>query len=229
MTELHINQAGEAIIVDKDNNDSQSETANNNPFMQLSNDLIEDWSPSITQNAAKTWKSSLKSTNSSLDDKQKEDLFLQDFLNSILPPIPTKITKQTDDNGIEEQTVYSLVSTKQVRRSELDQMKQTYEALIHQRRAREFGLDSIRYQLSFQLFDELIRQIAIDCKERGLLLLRLRDEAKVRLQAHGILNQVSSTYDDIQNNQHNHRLLDLLCVIVSAQTKVRKVTKDLKN
>ena len=218
MTELHINQAGEAIIVDKDKNDSQSETANNNPFMQLSNDLIEDWSPSITQNAAKTWKSSLKSTNSSLDDKQKEDLFLQDFLNSILPPIPTKITKQTDDNQNEEQTVYSLVSTKQVRRSELDQMKQTYEALIHQRRARKFGLDSIRYQLSFQLFDELIRQIAIDCKERGLLLLRLRDEAKVTLQAHGILNQVSSTYVDI----HTVNILTvdcLFCCVLQFQHK----------
>ena len=213
--ELYINESGEAIFGNDTSKNDSSFT--NNPFLQLSNDLIANWSPSITENAAKTWKSTLKSSNtlsnasrnlptmtmSNIDQKQKEELFLQDFLNAILPPIPTKITKQNNDNDRnddnekeeeeEEEIVYSLVSTQQTKRSELIEMRNNFEELIKQRRARKFGLDNIRYQLAFQLFDEIIREVAIDCKERGLLLLRIRDEAKMTLQSYAILKQVAST------------------------------------
>merc|ERR1712013_166801 len=188
-----------------------------NPFMKLSNDLVEHWSASITETAAKTW----HTTASNIDHQQKQELFLQDFLNAILPPIPIKITKHIDadndevliiddndtqetdakvDDGDgneekgEEGIAYSLVSTEQTKRSEINQMSTEYNAQIKQRRARKVGLDDIRYELSFHLMDELIRQIAIDCKERGLMLLRIRDEAKVTLQSYAVLKDVASTF-----------------------------------
>jgi len=34
------------------------------------------------------------------------------------------------------------------------------------------------------MFDELIRQVAINCCERGLMLLRLRDERKMTIAAY---------------------------------------------
>ena len=76
-------------------------------------------------------------------------------------------------------------------------MKNHFDQLIKQRRARKVGLDNIRYQLAFQLFDEIIRESAIDCKERALLLLRIRDEARMTLQSYGILKQVASTLSDL--------------------------------
>ena len=43
---------------------------------------------------------------------------------------------------------------------------------LQQRQARETGICPVRRELYSQTFDELIRQITIECAERGLLLLR---------------------------------------------------------
>ena len=42
----------------------------------------------------------------------------------------------------------------------------------------------VRRELYAQCFDELIRQTTITCVERGLLLLRIRDEARMTLHAY---------------------------------------------
>lgn len=45
--------------------------------------------------------------------------------------------------------------------------------------ARDSGICPIREELFAQCFDELIRQITINCAERGHLLLRVRDEVRM--------------------------------------------------
>ena len=47
--------------------------------------------------------------------------------------------------------------------------------MMEDRQARKSGICGIREELYGQTFDELIRQVAIDCPERGLLLMRVRD------------------------------------------------------
>jgi hypothetical protein len=54
--------------------------------------------------------------------------------------------------------------------------------------ARETGICPVREELYAQCFDELIRQVTINCAERGLLLLRVRDEMRMTVAAY----QVSS-------------------------------------
>ncbi|XP_009995000.1 PREDICTED: axonemal dynein light intermediate polypeptide 1, partial [Chaetura pelagica] len=54
---------------------------------------------------------------------------------------------------------------------------------LRQRQARETGLCPVRRELYSQCFDELIREVTISCAERGLLLLRVRDELLLTLQA----------------------------------------------
>ena len=44
--------------------------------------------------------------------------------------------------------------------------------------ARIVGICPIREELFSQCFDELIRQITINCAERGFLLVRVRDELR---------------------------------------------------
>jgi dynein light intermediate chain len=44
------------------------------------------------------------------------------------------------------------------------------------------------------LLDELIRQITINCAERGLLLLRVRDEARMTVAAYETLYESSIAY-----------------------------------
>ena len=45
---------------------------------------------------------------------------------------------------------------------------------LQQRQARETGICQVRRELYAQCFDELIRQCTINCTERGLLMLRVR-------------------------------------------------------
>ena len=47
---------------------------------------------------------------------------------------------------------------------------------------------------SMQVFDEVIRQETIACPERGLFLLRLRDEAKLTLAGYAALAQGANLY-----------------------------------
>ena len=44
-----------------------------------------------------------------------------------------------------------------------------------------------RRELYAQCFDELIRQSTINCTERGLLLLRVRDELRMTLHAYQVM------------------------------------------
>ena len=59
---------------------------------------------------------------------------------------------------------------------------------------RETGICSKREELYAQCFDELIRQITINCAERGFLLVRVRDEQKMNIQAYQTLYESSIAY-----------------------------------
>jgi hypothetical protein len=52
--------------------------------------------------------------------------------------------------------------------------------------ARETGICPVREELYAQCFDELIRQVTINCAERGLLLLRVRDETRMTIAAYQV-------------------------------------------
>ena len=65
---------------------------------------------------------------------------------------------------------------------------------LQSRQARETGICPIREELYSQCFDELIRQITINCAERGFLLVRVRDEIKMTIQAYQTLYESSIAY-----------------------------------
>ena len=52
----------------------------------------------------------------------------------------------------------------------------------------------MREDLYSQCFDELIRQITLNCSERGLLLLRVRDEIRMTIDAYKTLYDSSVTF-----------------------------------
>ena len=58
---------------------------------------------------------------------------------------------------------------------------------IKERQAREKGICPVREELYSQCFDEIIRQVTIECPERGLLLLRVRDEIKMTIASYQTL------------------------------------------
>lgn len=72
------------------------------------------------------------------------------------------------------------------------------------------GLCPVREQLFDQCFDEIIRQITIDCRQRGLLLVRVRDEYR---------NQTTA-YKNLYESSINHAMRR---VIDSDQRKSKMV------
>ena len=65
---------------------------------------------------------------------------------------------------------------------------------LKQRQCRETGICPIREELYMQTFDELIRQITINCAERGFLLARVKDEIKMTIQAYQTLFESSIAF-----------------------------------
>ena len=83
---------------------------------------------------------------------------------------------------------------------------------LQSRQARETGICPIREELYAQCFDELIRQITIQCAERGFLLVRVRDEIKMTMDAYQTLYESSIAYgmrkalmaEQRKNNMQNY-------------------------
>ncbi|NXA41202.1 IDLC protein, partial [Eudromia elegans] len=79
-------------------------------------------------------------------------------------------------------------------RADVVRLQEQLDLRLQQRQARETGLCPVRRELYGQCFDELIRETTINCAERGLLLLRVRDELLMTLAAHQTLYESSVAF-----------------------------------
>ncbi|EPZ36471.1 Axonemal dynein light chain domain-containing protein [Rozella allomycis CSF55] len=134
----------------------------------------------LPQKQTEPKKSQLPPSSPTKDEKlknlQQPTATTEDILNSILPP------KEWDENG--QFWVQQVSSTPATR----------LDVINLQRQARETGICPIRRELYSQCFDELIRQVTITCQERGLLLLRVRDEIRMTLAAYQTLYESSVAF-----------------------------------
>merc|ERR1712113_587551 len=109
----------------------------------------------------------------------------EDILNSILPP-----REWTQEGQLWVQYVSSTPAT----RLDVINLQEDLDRKLQQRQARETGICPVREELYSQCFDELIRQVTINCAERGLLLLRVRDEIRMTIAAYQTLYESSVTF-----------------------------------
>lgn len=109
----------------------------------------------------------------------------EDYLNSILPP------REYTEGG---QLWVRYVSPTPATRVDVINLQDDLDKKLQSRQARETGICPIREELYSQCFDELIRQITINCAERGFLLVRVRDEIKMTIQAYQTLYESSIAY-----------------------------------
>ena len=109
----------------------------------------------------------------------------EDYLNSILPP------REYTDMG---QLLVRYVSPQPASKVDVMNLQDELDKKRAVRGARDTGICPIREELFAQCFDELIRQITINCAERGFLLVRARDEIKMTIQAYQTLYESSIAY-----------------------------------
>jgi dynein light intermediate chain len=103
---------------------------------------------------------------------------LDDMVNSMLPP-----REWTQESG----TWMQFVSKEPATRLDVITLQELLDKRLETRQAREADICPVREDLYHQCFDELIRQVTLDGPERGLLLLRVRDELRMTIDAYKIL------------------------------------------
>lgn len=145
----------------------------------------------------------------------------EDILNSILPP-----REWTQEDQLWVQYVSSTPAT----RADVINLQEGLDKWLQQRQARETGICPIREELYGQCFDELIRQVTIICAERGLLLLRVRDEIRMTICAYQSLYESSIAFGmrkalqaEQRRNQQNKKMKDLIV----ANRKLREEVEEL--
>eukprot|EP00659_Diplonema_papillatum_P022742 gene22742-34829_t len=109
----------------------------------------------------------------------------EDILNTILPP-----REWEEGNQVWVQYVSSTPAT----RLDVVNLQEQLDYQLQKRQARETGICPVREELYGQCFDELIRQVTVSCAERGLLLLRVRDEGRMTIRAYKTLYESSVAF-----------------------------------
>ena len=61
-------------------------------------------------------------------------------------------------------------------KEDIDRIARLVETLIQQRKCKSQGICEIRNEIYLETLNEIIRQISIDCPERGVLLALIRNE-----------------------------------------------------
>ncbi len=150
------------------------------------NDSLVKYGTPILVSTSITGKKNQKKKNQALAPLEKAGTTRnEDYLNSILPP------REYTEQG---QLWVRYVSPTPATKVDVMNLQDELDKRMQAKEARETGICPKREELFAQCFDELIRQITINCAERGFLLVRVRDEIKMTIQAYQTLYESSIAY-----------------------------------
>mmetsp|Transcript_17690 Transcript_17690/g.39213 ORF Transcript_17690/g.39213 Transcript_17690/m.39213 type:complete len:241 (-) Transcript_17690:1553-2275(-) len=121
----------------------------------------------------------------SKSNNQEGNSKIDDMLNSMLPP-----REWVEDSG----TWVQYASKEPASRLDVISLQEQLDKKLSERKARENGICPVREELYGQCLDELIRHVTLDGPERGLLLMRTRDEIKMTIDAYKTLFGSSVTF-----------------------------------
>jgi len=114
------------------------------------------------------------------------------------------------------------VSHQPASRIDVARLREMLDQKLMERQARESGICPVREELFSQCFDEIIRQVTLNLPERGLLLLRVRDEIMMTIAAYQTLYQSSVTFAMRKQLQAEHGKADLEKRIAELEAKKKK-------
>jgi dynein light intermediate chain len=120
------------------------------------------------------------------------------------------------------------VSHTQVSRQDLSDLKDTFEYKLADAKARPSGICPVRQAIHAMLFDEMLRQVAIDCPERGLLLLRNRDELRMTLDAYSALYDASVAYSSRKMHEATKNVPEMTERIKDLTEDTAVLTRELR-
>lgn len=113
------------------------------------------------------------------------DYSVKDALNKILPPKKIK----TGD-----QIWVRYVSPNPVTVAEVINLQEELNKRLKSEQVSDSGICPIRENLYNECFDEIIRQVTINCLERGILLMRIKTEIEMTITSYQTLYESSLAY-----------------------------------
>ena len=119
------------------------------------------------------------------EDTEDFEFSVKDALNKILPP-----KKITDNDQIWVQYVTCTPCAK----ADVINLQEDLDRRLQTEQARETGICPIREKLYVECFDELIRQVTINCLERGILLMRIKKELIMTVESYQNLYESAIAY-----------------------------------
>jgi dynein light intermediate chain len=150
----------------------------------------------------------------------------REVLNILFPP---KIFEEKDKKYIQ------YVSVEKATREQAIDLFKALEEKIKERQAREKGICPVREELYNQCYDEIIRQVTIECPERGILLSKVRDEIKMTIASYqtlydsailfGIRKQIQS---ESGKDEMKKKIEDLEREKIELQNEKIKIDNQLK-
>lgn len=146
----------------------------------------------------------------------------EDILNRLLPP------REWEKEGAQW---VQFVSSSPATRVDVISLQEALDKQLLLRQARETGICPVREELYWQCFDELIRQVTINCAERGLLLLRVRDQIRMTLAAYRTLYESAVAFGmrkALQSEQGKADIMLKNSTLEKEVTELRGQVKELQ-
>jgi len=140
-----------------------------------------------------------------------------DILHMILPP------REFDDA---DHKYVQCVSAQPASRFDVITLQEHLDRRMAERKARESGICVVREQLYSQCFDELIRQVTLNLPERGLMLLRVRDEMKLTISAYQTLYESSVAFSTRKAIQAQDGISDMQKKVQTLETECRGLEEE---
>jgi dynein light intermediate chain, axonemal len=158
---------------------------------------------------------------------KKTSIFNPIKASSLDPKDPDLLNKMFEPYVFEtEGKFYRLnVSRAETSRTELEELEKSFQAKLVEKQARKSGICPIREEIHNELFDEIIRQATVNLPERGILLMRVRDNLKMTFAAYQTLYEGSLVFGNRKAHVAELGISDLESKI----EKMRKKKIELEN
>lgn len=119
------------------------------------------------------------------DSEEQDPISLKSYLDTILPP------KESTENG---QIYMQFVSCTSATTQDVIKLSTKLDSQMKTSGARETGICNQREELYSQCLDELIRQITINCLQRGELLNHIKEQMKETINYYQKLYESSMSF-----------------------------------
>ncbi|KAG8319867.1 axonemal dynein light intermediate polypeptide 1-like [Homalodisca vitripennis] len=143
---------------------------------------------------------------------------LHDVLNCIRPP------REWEDKGV---LWRQYVSRDVVVREDVPRLGETLETALREHMARERPICVKRFQLIDEYFSEIIRQVTVDCVERGLLFLRVREYIKEVLSYYRGIYESSLAFSSDKVDKALAYKCDKRNLVVELKSEIEKLDRQV--